>query len=334
MQSSEHLTIEKNGSGTLEVHLVVPEATRSLVDSTLGGMMQGMAQAFEGMATATGAKTKSLAMPKSVADEMFGNKEDILKKAAKAGLDLEFLSFKKEVREKSLYVDYKLKFNDINKLIQSRISGTRFSLIKDDKGRLVCFLEKDPQKAKEDQQKAEQFKADKLNSAKAGSQDPMAKKMQEAMSSFKVEFIVTMPNGVEQVSGPFQKQGADGRTAGFVFSGNFLEDPSILEKMNGMAGEIPQVSCSAEGLTFDVVKNVTQQLLEASAPESAALTQKEQAPSVFASLKEGQEITLDLASGTKVTGKLVEKKDDAVKIDCAGVPVTYFREEVKGVAQN
>jgi hypothetical protein len=85
LQSKEHLTFAKDGTGTLEVHLMVPEGTMTMIDTTMGAMVKGMAQAF-------GAGKE---MPPSVAEEMFSSQDEMFKKAKKVGLNITFKSYAK-----------------------------------------------------------------------------------------------------------------------------------------------------------------------------------------------------------------------------------------------
>lgn len=56
----------------------MPQGTVQMIDTMMGGMMQGMVSMMSGMA---GEESEVPQMPKSVAEEMFANKKEILKKA-------------------------------------------------------------------------------------------------------------------------------------------------------------------------------------------------------------------------------------------------------------
>jgi hypothetical protein len=112
LQSSEHLTINKDGSGTLEVSDVIPFGTVKLIDTMLGGMVKGMSEAF-------GSDEQKQKAPESMAVEMFANKEQIVKNAGMSGVDVEVVDFAHSMESGSLRVDYTLKFSDVNKLLAS-----------------------------------------------------------------------------------------------------------------------------------------------------------------------------------------------------------------------
>lgn len=71
-QSKEHLIINNDGSGTFKSHIVVPKTVANLIDSIMGEFAKSMSEAFG---------QKEAKAPKSVAEEMVGSKDDILKKA-------------------------------------------------------------------------------------------------------------------------------------------------------------------------------------------------------------------------------------------------------------
>lgn len=339
-QSSEHLVIEKDGSGTAEVHLMVPAGLRAIIDSMLGAMMDGMVKGMQGMAKEMGAPPKETpAMPASLSEEMFASKNEILKKADKAGLRVSFVSFDKNIRDNDLYVDYKLTYDDVNKLMRSGILSALFSLKNDDQGRMVFFLKKDPERARKEKDEIRRRLENTQTSGTSDSasnpqQQEMAAKFKEALSRFKIEFSVTLPNPLLETKGLFAKK--DERTAYFMLSGNLLEDPALLDKMHGIDG-VPEAVCSAEGLLFTPQPMSEEEWAARRTQPGTTPCPVEPAQAGSANLSSaqaGDAVTVSLKNGTVAKGALIEQTVDTVKIDCAGVPVTYFKEEIAGIEED
>lgn len=226
LQSQEHLTIQKDGSGTFETNLLVPQVTVYFIDTIFGEIMKGMAEAFGG---------KPDEVPQSMAESMFGNKEEILKKAEKVGLKIKFISFDKKVKEDGLYVNYKFEFDDMNKLIESGLVGTKLEVTKNPQGDLVVSMKSDPEEAKKSETQKQQFKEWQESEDGKKVDQELMKKVVDAMKNFKMEFLVTMPGDIKKVSGMFKQK--DSRTASVSLSGDILGDPSIIQKMYTVAGE-------------------------------------------------------------------------------------------------
>ena len=351
LQSKEHLTINKDGSGTLAVETVVPEGTRQLIDTMMGGLVQGMAQAMQGMAQGM-AQGMGGEVPKmepveigSVSDEMFGNKEEILKKAKTVGLEVKFLNFEKKQIGKDLHVAYTLQFDDVNALARSGIVGSKFALSKGAAGNIVFTLKRDEKRAAENKTKAKQFMGQQ--DAPGGGQCPLAKdakKMEELMDGFSAELFVTMPNPIQEMTpGIFTKR--DDATAGFAISGNFLKEPGIMNKMYFIDSEEPSIVCSGEGVTFEPAGE------EAPAPKAAAAAPPAAAPSAaapsavegaaapawFQTIKDaaatGKTVRILLKGGSKIEGTIGEHDDESFKVECAALAVTIFAEEIQDVEE-
>ena len=347
LQSKEHVTIYKDGSGSLSAQMVVPEGTRQIIDTMMGGLVQGMAQAMQGMAQGMGGKTSKMEPVKigSVSDEMFGNKEQILKQANAAGLEVKFLDFEKKEVGRDLHVAYTLEFNDVNALARSGIVGTKFAVSKDAAGNIVVTLKRDEERAAENKAKAQQFKGQQ--EAPGGGSCPLAKdaqKMEELMDGFSMEFLVTMPNPIEEMTpGIFTKE--DDATAGFALSGNFLKDPGIMNKMYFIDSEEPSIVCSGEGVTFEPVAEASSgapatvaaapSAAPAAAPAAAAALagEGEAAAAWSRTIKDaaaaGKPVRIKLKNGSTIEGKVVEHGQGALKVDCAGLAVTIFSEEIQ-----
>ncbi len=348
MQSKEHLTINKDGSGTLAVETVVPEGTRQIVDTLLGGLVQGMAQAMQGMAQGMaqgmGGQTPKWESVKlgSVSEEMFGNKEEILKKAKAAGLEVEFLDFEKKQTGSDLHVAYTLQFDDVNALARSGIAGSKFALSKDDAGNIVFTLKRDEERAAENRAKAQQFKGQQ--EAPGGAACPLAKdakKMEELMDGFSMELSVTMPNSIREMTpGIFARE--DDATAAFAISGNFLKDPGIMNKMYFIDSVEPSIVCSGEGVTFEPAGDAAPVPRAAFASPAAAATAAGEAPddggaapawsrTLQQAAATGKTVRILLKNGSKIEGTVGERDKESLKVECAALTVTIFSEEIQDV---
>lgn len=226
LQSQEHLIIHKDGSGTFETNLLVPQVTVYFIDTIFGEIMKGMSEAFGG---------KPDEVPKSIAESMFGDKEEILKKAEKVGLKIKFISFDKKVKDDGLYVNYKFEFDDMNKLIESGLVGTKLEVTKNPQGDLVVSMKGDPEEAKKSETQKQQFKEWQESEEGKKVDQELMKKVLDAMKNFKMEFLITMPGDIKKVSGMFKQK--DSRTASVSLSGDIFGDPSIIQKMYTVADE-------------------------------------------------------------------------------------------------
>jgi len=349
LQSKEHLSFTKDGSGTLEVHLMVPEGTLTMIDSTMGAMVKGMAQAF-------GAGGKD--MPPSVAEEMFSSQDEMFKKAKKAGLNITFKSYAKEIKDKNLYVDYTIGFDDVNKLLQSGLLMTHLALAKNDQGQLVAVLKKDKKKAEESKGQVAAG-AEGGESPQQGQQPEtpeqkdMKEKFMKALSQFEIEFRLTMPTPVENVTGMFVKDGAD--TVSFSLKGDIFKDKTLIDKFYGAGDQETQAVASSEGITF-ALPTLAEAMKETLASDGdASSAGSPSAASVSAQGAEGGNLSLgqvlekteppaqenkgrikQFSPGTRVKvtmkdgeiieGKLVEQTKEYVRVDSVGLPMTYFTE--------
>ena len=312
MKSKEHLTINKDGSGTLEVSVMVPSATSKFLDKMFGGVIKGMAQAMG----------KGEEVPESFTEAMFGKKEEIIKKAEEGGVNIEFISFVSEKKEDGLYVRYEIKFDDIEKLLNSDLMSTKIKIGKDSSGRLVCATKSDPQKAEESQVKLQQFKQ-MLNSDEA---DPQALAMRDnlvkAMEGFQADFFVTMPNKIEEITGVFVKK--DENTASISLSGDILNDFSLIEKLYGGGLGSTSVVCGWEGITFDLDVIEAQEMIP-EGPEEIEEADDSLMPPI------GSKVKVFFKDGKIVEGKLVEENDESIKIDSIGIPLSYYRSDIERI---
>lgn len=314
LHSEEHLSVDKDGSGTLEVDLMMPESTICLIDSTMGAMMQGMMKAF-------GSKEKP---PESVVEKMFGDKEEIFKKAEKAGLNIEFLSFESEKKDNDLYVHYKYKFDDINKLLLSGLLSTKFDLYKDSQGDIVCFLKQDPQKAQEHKERIQRMKEG--HDGQSMMSKVMEQKMLEAMKDFKIEFAISLPTHIKRAQGCFKK--SDEKTAVLSFQGDILANPALIDELYGMTDTPNEVVWDAKGMDFALAGEKRQK-----AEKEFTSSPEEFSSKKHGSLRVGSRVKILLKSNDSVEGEVVEEAEDYVKVDTVGIPLTYFKDDIERIEQ-
>ena len=137
-----------------------------------------------------------------------------------------------------------------------------------------------------------------------------------AMSDLKIEFLMTLPSEIKEHSGLFEK--VDPRTVRLQFSGNFLEDPTILESLYGMSGPESKVvwasgtSRSAQKKTPNEVKTA---IAETKVPEKA----------------NDIDTKVYLNNGTQAEGKLLEKTEEYIKLSVSDVAVTFYNDEIKRI---
>ncbi len=353
LQSKEHLTFAKDGSGTLEVHLMVPEGTMTMIDATMGAMVKGMAQAF-------GAGKE---MPPSVAEEMFSSQDEMFKKAKKVGLNITFKSYAKNIKDKNLYVDYTIGFDDINKLLKSGLMMTHMGLARNDQGQMVAFLKKDKKKAEESKGQVAAGAGGEAPQQEGKAETPEQKDMKEkfmkALSQFEVEFRLTMPTPVENVTGMFSKDDAD--TVSFSLKGDIFKDKTLIDKFYGASDQETEAVASSDGITFvlptlaeamadksdEGVQDVSSMGMSADAPTQGTQTGNLSLNQVLektgqTSLEEtgspkeskarikqfapGTRVKVTMRDGEVVEGKLVEQNKEYVRVDSVGLPMTYFTE--------
>jgi len=226
MQSKEHIVLKDDGSGTLERHLLIPAGTIHLLDATLGGFVKMMSKSF--------GKEAQEKIPKSVVDEMFGNKNGLLKKAKASGVNIIFNRFDSKKDENGLTVDYELKFDNITKLLASGIVTTKIDIVPGPGAKWTCLLKADPKKAEESKGKLDQFDSFKQSEAFTSMDPFMQAGILKAINNLEIEFLISMPYQIDDAYGAFEK--VNETTARLAFSGSFLEDPALIEKLYGIMG--------------------------------------------------------------------------------------------------
>lgn len=315
LQNREHLTINLDGSGTLEVEDIIPSGTIAIIDTMMSGFVE--------MAEALGPGEA----PSSIAEEMFANKDEIVKKAEAVGVNIDFLDFRTEKKNGDLHVNYTIKFDNVKKLIESDILSAQIELRRDFEENIILALKSDKQQEAEmEAQKgqlegfldSEQFQ--KLDSAKQ-------KNILEAIKFLKFEFSVTMPNRITDIQGLEQK---NQKIATFSFQGNILEDQDAVEKMvQAAAGGF--VACSAAGVTFLTegesvsVSSDDQDFSAIRVEESFAISQMRQDEDFTV----GSFVRIYLSGGRTVEGKVLQKTDSYIKIEMQGISLTYYLDDVE-----
>ena len=89
---------------------------------------------------------------------MFGNKDEILEKAERAGIQIEILSWDKVKKEDGIHAHYKIGFKDVDQFLKSDIITSEFQLVKDSNGNWICELKEDREKVQESKVQMEQYK--------------------------------------------------------------------------------------------------------------------------------------------------------------------------------
>jgi len=308
LQAKEHLTLNKDGTGTLEVEQLIPSGTIQLVDIMFGGMVKGMSEAF----TPEGQEAD---IPESMAIEMFANKDQVIKKAEEAGVNIEFINFEHQMIGDDLKVNYAFKFDDINKVLKSELINSKLEFSKNSDDDLVISLKNDPNKVKKTEMGMAQMDGFKQSEGFKEMPLAMQNSMMSSMANFKAEISVTLPNEIIQVKGIFKKK--DSYTAGFEAGGNIM-DPETIKKLYAVGNEPPSIVCSSEGLSFlidEKTEEVNQELFGSEYPV-------------------GSDICVYLKNGNSSQGILMEHTDEYLRVDVMGISITYYLEEIQKVELN
>jgi hypothetical protein len=288
LESKQHLTVKKDGSGTLKVKMLIPSGTIELISNMSGGLMD----------------------PEPIAQGMFANKEDILIQAEKAGLDIEFNNFNTKKEKDGIHIDYEIGFTDLRKFLQSEIIEYGLNLSANSEGDFIFSLKEASEKiqnSKLDIQAVEKFK----DSSKFIHLDPVARQaILEDFRNFKMEFLITLPNEVKSLGGIFKKK--DPYTVYASISGDILEDSSFSQEMGRLTLEPSTITFSSQGLDFGAQG-------ESSRPQEIKALSK---------IALGSKVKLSLKNGKIVYGTLVQQSQNSVKIDSVGIGLTYYADEI------
>ncbi len=330
LHTTEHLTINADGSGTVETHLKVHAATMQMLDQMFGGMMQAFASMGQ---PAEGGKAQA-APPTSVAEQMFSDKEQILKKFRESGVTADFESFSSEKKDDGLYVDYKVKVSDVLKLSTGEGLGTKVRIMRNADGDWFCRLIADKKKYKESKDQELQLEQFKKTAQFQNMPADAQQKMANSFMDLRIEFEVTFPSPVTGMSGMFEK--VDDKTSKVAFGMNDMMDPQALAKLASSAkdqmvrtgtGSVPVGFFTPapgeeqdEGEAGGGEKGVQPPLAKASEPA---------VPAVIEASAGAVKVKVFLKSGNVVEGRLIEKNEGSVKINFEGVPVTYYSDEIE-----
>jgi sRNA-binding regulator protein Hfq len=317
LHSKESLVINTDGTGTLKTELIVPKGTVSLVDQMMGGFMQQMAQAIP-------QGEEPIELPPSIAEEMFGNKETIIKKAQAADLNIKFTDFTTEKKDGALHVKYALQFDDILKLGLSGVPMTQFKIDRTDEGDWKLSLHEDEKMTKDTQSQIEQFKQPDL-SGLSPEERVVFDEMQEALKDLRIEFKVSMPLQIKEANGMFKQM--DPNTAGIEVYGNLL-DPEFYQQMSRTSPNSSVIWTGAgEAPIGDIGQGSGDILTDAGDGEDIAVVPD------TGSGAEG-EADIYLMNGQKVSGKIIENTDDYVKVEVTGVELKYYKDEIDRIENN
>lgn len=307
LQVKEHLTINRDGTGILEVQRFVLAGTIKLLDNMFDTTSEGLNNLFQ-------AEDQEAGAPESMAVEMFASKDQIIEKAEKAGIKIEFVNFDRQMRGDDIQVNYTIKFDDINKFLDSELITSRLALSKDPEGNLIVSLKEDFEKAKEAEMKAVQFSSFKQSEDfKALSQETQDL-IVNAMEKFKSEFSLTLPNPIVKTSGIFKQN--DPYTAGFEISGNILDSETI-NKLCAMSVDSAEVISSSQDLDF---------------PIKAAAVEEKLPPVPQYPL--GSNVRVYLKNGNTADGMLMEQNQEYIGVDIMEVSIIYYLDEIKKLRLN
>jgi len=332
--SEEHITINSDGSGLVEAHCKFPPGTLKLVDMMFGGMMQ----AFQSLGQKPGAPPPA---PVSVAEQMFGNRDDIEKKIKKSGVNATLESFKTEKKEDGLHVFYTIKTADIIAFSRSQVLVSKLKIMRNDAGDWFCRPIADmkgQKKGQEGQAKLDEFK----NSPSFQSMPPA---MQETLLSsamdFRAESQVSFPDAITETTGMFQKK--DDKTAIVAVSSEMIMNPQMWEKW-AKAKDKTIARTGSGPVPPDFYTPVADEEAAAAAPvttaapdttAASAVTKSDTAaatvaaqPMPAAEPKADSTVKVVLKNGKVAEGTLIEQTQDHVKIDFQGVTLTYYDDEV------
>ncbi|MBF0486053.1 MAG: hypothetical protein HQL16_06035 [Candidatus Omnitrophica bacterium] len=328
LNSSEKLSINDDNSGIIETHLKVHSGTLQMIDTMFGGMMEAFSKMGSQMQAQNGSQQSPVPPPPaSMAEQMFADKEQIMKKFSKAGVKAELLSFESQKKDDGLYVDYKVKVDNVLLLMNSEALGTKVDVVRNEKGDWYCRLKQDEKKISESKGNLKSFEEFKNSPQYKAMPPEIQAKMAGSMMDFKVEFTIVFPRPVKFVSGGFEK--IDDNTAKYSLSMNFLADPTAMEKLLAANNGQP-VAATDEGFLPPA---------DQKSPDVASMpmamgdvtAQPQVAESSAGSSAQSGAVTVKLKNGNMVKGQVVERGKDFIRINFEGVPITYYNDEIEKV---
>jgi len=172
------------------------------------------------------------------------------------------------------------------------------------------------------------------------------------LSQFEVEFRLTMPAPVENVTGMFVKDGAD--TVSFSLKGDIFKDKTLIDKFYGASDQETEAVASSEGIAFALPtlaeamadksdEGAEDALSMGTSPDASTqggaggnmslgqIQEKTEAPAQenkgrIKQFSPGTRVRVTMKDGETIEGKLVEQNKEYVKVDSVGLPMTYFTE--------
>jgi hypothetical protein len=326
MHSEEHVTINADGSGVVEAHFNFYPGTVQLVNASMDHTAQGSLNAAPAPDSAQAVTPPPATAP--AAEQMFGNKKEIVEKIKNSGVPATLESYKREKMDDGIHVYYTIKTSDISALARSEVMVSKLVIMRNGSGDWFCRIVADTkaqQKSKEWQEKIEAFKA-----SPPFQQLPSAMKVavSRSMTDLRVESQVTFPDPLTDALSLFQKK--DDRTAVIAVIAEMISNPLIVEKW----GKLKKASLARTGkgaFPAEFFSPLPGEVDEAekkdAAPVTAPATVSPTVPATIPAEKAGSQVKIFLKDGKVIEGKLLERAEAYVKIDFQGVTLTYYNDE-------
>jgi hypothetical protein len=325
MHAAETVVVSEDGSAMIETSLKVHKGTLDMVDAMLGGMMQAFQQMAAQM-TKNAPGDQPAPPVKSIAEEMFANKDQVMKNFEKAGVKADLLSFTSEKKDDGLYVDYKVRVDNALDLVRMEGNGLTPEIYRNDNGDWYCRIKKDEKKAGENREQLAKFRDFKDSPSFKAMPPEVQQGISGAFMDFKVSLTITLPRPIKLVSGAFEK--VDEHTVRFVQSMDLVADPGAMERLL-LAGSEDSVIATDENFVPSLADASPRG--EEASPVPAASRQEPVSPAPAAesplSVGTGGKVRVLLKDGSVSEGRLIERTADHVKIDFEGVAITYYNDE-------
>jgi hypothetical protein len=198
-------------------------------------------------------------------------------------------------------------------------------------GDWIIYAEAEPEKMEESKSQIENFENYKESEQFKDMNPMMQQTITSAIQKLKIEFLVSMPFEIKQISGLFKK--VNNTTATLEFSGNVFDDPTLIEKLYGMAQEKSEVIWNSQKKA--IIKKVaikqteSHKRVKSKTSEDATKNLKKVKEPTGGTKKKRSQVTIYPKSGGVVNGDLIEETDEYIKIRFMNVPVTYYKDEIK-----
>ncbi|MBF0532697.1 MAG: hypothetical protein HQL23_06315 [Candidatus Omnitrophica bacterium] len=342
IQSKESLRLKEDGSGTVSVALDVPASTVVMMDQMMGAMAPKAADRQAGA--------------KSVAQQIFGNQEEILKKAAAAGAKIEFLRFDKQTTpEGGISVRYELTFDRIDRLENAGVFLTSFEVSHAADGSWVLRLKEDEAKKRISPEQIKELETQQQSPTVSGQDAAMQQTVFGMLKGLDVEFSAAMPLPLKEATGFFVKASdQEGRAR---FTGELFQDAQAVKKLyenetpsrlvwGKEPAEAAQTAEPAPAQPAGEPATAAKPMVDASEAQpsespSPAITgatgltavtepSLNTMPSV-AGTQAPALSRLHLKNGDIVEGKILERGVDFIRMNVLGVEMTYYNDEIERV---